>query len=44
MGSISFPSYWLKLFLEGKAGRLEEYSIQAVAAERGKFMRPVHAP
>jgi len=44
MGSISFPSYWLKMFLEGKAARLEDYSIQAVAAAEGKFMRPVHAP
>jgi tryptophan halogenase len=44
MGSVSFPAYWLKMFLEGKAARLEEYSIQAVAAAQGKFMRPVHAP
>ncbi len=44
MGSISFPSYWLKMFLAGQAERLEEYSIQAVAADRGKFLRPVHAP
>jgi tryptophan 7-halogenase len=44
MGAVSFPAYWLKMFLEGKAARLEEYSIQAIAAEHGKFMRPVHAP
>ncbi|MEJ0028222.1 MAG: tryptophan halogenase family protein [Rhizomicrobium sp.] len=44
MGSVSFPSYWLKMRLEGKASRLEDYSMQAVAAEQGKFMRPVHAP
>jgi tryptophan halogenase len=44
MGPISFPSYWLKMFQQGKAARLEEYSMQAMAAERGKFMRPVHAP
>ena len=44
MGSISFPAYWLKMFLSGDAARLEEYSIQAMAAERNKFMRPVHAP
>jgi tryptophan halogenase len=44
MGSVSFPSYWLKMYLEGRAARLEEYSMQAVAAEQGKFMRPVHAP
>jgi len=44
MGSVSFPAYWLKMFLQGKAARLEEYSVQAVAAEQDKFMRPVHAP
>lgn len=44
LGSISFNSYWLKMALDGKAERLEEYSIQAVAAREGKFMRPVHAP
>jgi tryptophan halogenase len=44
MGPIAFSSYWLKMFLAGKAERLEEYSMQAVAAEQGKFMRPVHAP
>jgi tryptophan halogenase len=44
MGPISFPSYWLKMFLDGRAERLEEYSIQCVAAAANKFMRPVHAP
>jgi tryptophan halogenase len=44
MGSVSFCAYWLKMFLEGKADRLQEYSIQAVAAQEGKFSRPIHAP
>jgi len=44
MGPVSFNAYWLKLFLEGKAERLETYNIQAKAAEQNKFMRPVHAP
>ncbi len=44
IGSIPFPAYWLKLFLEGKAAQLEEYSIHAAAAMRGRFARPVHAP
>ena len=44
MGAVSFPAYWLKMFLDGKAARLEEYSVHAVAAGQGKFMRPVHAP
>ena len=44
IGNIPFQAYWLKMLLEGKAGRLEEYSIQATAALRGRFARPVHAP
>jgi tryptophan halogenase len=44
MGAVSFPAYWLRMFLAGKAARLEEYSVQAAAAARNKFMRPVHAP
>ena len=44
MGSIPFQAYWLKMLLEGRAQPLEEYSIQAAAALRGRFARPVHAP
>lgn len=44
LGSVSFASYWLKSFLAGKAGRLEEYSVQAMAALQDRFARPVHAP
>ena len=44
IGSVSFPAYWLKMYLAGEAARLEEYSMQAKAAELGKFTRPVHAP
>jgi len=44
MGAVSFPAYWLKMFLEGRAAPLEEYSIQAIAARQGRFARPVHAP
>jgi tryptophan halogenase len=44
LGAVSFPAYWLKMFLAGQAAPLAEYSIQAVAAERGRFARPVHAP
>src|SRR5262249_12584420 len=44
IGTVPFPAYWLKMFLEGKAARLEDYSIQAVAALQGRFTRPVHAP
>jgi tryptophan halogenase len=44
MGPVSFNAYWMKMFLAGKAARLEDHSIMAMAAEHGKFMRPVHAP
>jgi tryptophan 7-halogenase len=44
LGNIPFQAYWLKMLLEGKAAPLEEYSIQAMAALRGRFARPVHAP
>jgi tryptophan halogenase len=44
MGHVSFNAYWMKMFLAGKAARIEDYSIMAMAAEHGKFMRPVHAP
>ena len=40
MGPLAFSAYWLKALREGKASRLEEYSLQAVAAYAGKFMRP----
>src|SRR5580698_9876022 len=43
MGPLSFSAYWLKALREGKAGRLEDYSLQAVAAYAAKFMRPVPA-
>ena len=44
MGPVAFQSYWLKMFREGRAERIEEYNMQAKAAELGRFMRPVHAP
>jgi tryptophan halogenase len=43
MGPLSFSAYWLKALREGKASRLEDYSLQAVAAYAAKFMRPVPA-
>ncbi len=44
MEGIPFSAYWLKMLQLGKASRLEDYSLQAAAAEKGKFMRPVKAP
>lgn len=43
MGPVAFSAYWLKAFREGRAGRLEEHSLEAMAAYSGKFMRPVQA-
>ena len=40
MGPVAFSAYWLQALREGKAHRLEEYSLQAMGAYAGKFMRP----
>lgn len=40
---LSFAGYWQRLRQAGRAARLEEYCLQAMAAERGRFMRPVKA-
>jgi tryptophan halogenase len=44
MQGVAFSAYWLKALKLGKASRLEDYSLQAVAARMGKFMRPIRAP
>ena len=43
VGPVAFSAYWLKAFREGRASRLEEHSLEAMAAYSGKFMRPVKA-
>jgi tryptophan 7-halogenase len=43
MEGVSFHAYWQRLFLDGQAPWIDEYSIQAKAAEYGKFMRPIDA-
>jgi len=43
MKGVSFHSHWLRLHQLGEAPRLDEWSIAATAAERGKFMRPFDA-
>lgn len=40
---VPFFAYWLMCRQGGKAAELEHYSLQAVAARRCKFMRPVPA-
>jgi tryptophan 7-halogenase len=41
---VEFSAYWLKHLESGSARPLEEYSLQAVAARQGKFMRPMNVP
>jgi tryptophan halogenase len=43
MEGVSFHAYWLKLNSMGEAAALSEYSLQALAALQGKFMRPIDA-
>jgi tryptophan halogenase len=43
MEGVSFHAYWLKLRALGEPTDLGDYSLQDVAARRGKFMRPVNA-
>jgi len=40
MDAIQFHHYWLKMFKQGKAPDIEEYSLSAVAAKQGRFTRP----
>ncbi len=43
MEGVSFHAYWLRLYQAGLAPWIDEYSLLAKAAERGKFMRPIEA-
>jgi tryptophan 7-halogenase len=43
MEGVSFHAFWLRLFQQGLSPSIEDYSIQAKAAEAGKFMRPIDA-
>ena len=38
--TVDFHQYWLKQYLAGKAPELEKFSINAVACQNNKFMRP----
>jgi len=39
MDAIQFHHYWLKMHQKGQVSDLEEFSLAAVAARQGKFMR-----
>jgi tryptophan halogenase len=43
MEGVSFHAYWLRLWQRGLAPWIDDYSLQAKAAEMGKFMRPIDA-
>jgi len=43
MEGVSFHAYWLRLNQLGDARPITDYSLQAMAAARGKFMRPIDA-
>ena len=38
MGMVPFHHYWLRAHQEGRAGELGDYTLNTVAAPRGKFM------
>jgi tryptophan 7-halogenase len=43
MEGVSFHAYWQRLHAEGLTPWIDEFSLQAKAAELGKFMRPIDA-
>jgi tryptophan halogenase len=38
---VDFSAWWLSRHLENRADRLEVYSLMAMAAEQGRFSRPI---
>ena len=43
MEGVSFHAFWQRLHLAGDPHRLEDYSLQAVAAAQNRFMRAIDA-
>jgi tryptophan 7-halogenase len=44
LGGIEFHQHWVRLRRSGAAAELHEYSLAALAAIRGKFVRPTRDP
>ena len=44
MEGVEFQHFWIKQLLKGKAPDIEAYSLAAVAAKQGRFMRSVNMP
>lgn len=43
MEALQFYFYWLKMYQQGKASDIGDYTLNCVAARQGKFMRSVDA-
>lgn len=43
MEGVSFHAFWLRLHQAGLSANVGAYSLQTLAAETGKFMRPIKA-
>jgi tryptophan 7-halogenase len=43
MEGVSFHAFWLRLHQMGLSPDVGDYSLQAVASQHGKFMRPIDA-
>ena len=43
MDAIQFYHYWLKLYQAGEVPDIGEYTLTAIAARKGKFMRSIDA-
>jgi tryptophan 7-halogenase len=43
MEGVSFHAFWLRLNQAGVGHPIDDFSLQASAAKRGKFMRPIDA-
>jgi len=43
MKGVSFHAHWLRMHQLGEAPTLDPWSLQAVAGQAGKFMRPIEA-
>jgi tryptophan 7-halogenase len=43
MEGVSFHAYWLRLYQQGLAPWIDDFSLEATAAVQGKFMRAIDA-
>jgi tryptophan 7-halogenase len=41
MRGVSFHAHWLRMRALGRAAPLDDYSLQALAAQQNRFMRPI---